>query len=34
MLIVGTETLPLEGKEVLFQLGEELLLGVASTEDD
>ena len=34
VLMVGTDTLPLEGKEVLFQLGTELVPGLASAEDD
>ena len=34
VLMVGTDTLPLEGKEVLFQLGTELVPGVTSAEDD
>lgn len=34
VLIVGTDSLPLVGKEVLFQLGIELLPGVVSNEDD
>jgi hypothetical protein len=32
-LIVGTDTLPPEGKEVLFQAGTKLLPEVALTED-
>jgi len=34
VLMVGTDTLPPEGKEVLFQLGAELVPGVTSAEDD
>lgn len=33
-LIVGTDTLPPVGKDVLFQLGAKLPLEVASSEDD
>lgn len=33
MLIVGTDALPPEGKEVLFQLGAKLPLEVASEDD-